>query len=39
MFAGCAFIEKGKCRCSLSFDLKDELASSSMLVFTFHEGS
>jgi hypothetical protein len=32
-------MENGECRHSLSFDLKDELASSFMLAFALHENS
>ncbi len=37
MFRGCAIMEKGGCRHSVSFDLKGELAHLSMLVFALHE--
>jgi hypothetical protein len=30
-------MEKGECTCFFSPDLKDELASSSMLIFVLHE--
>ncbi len=37
MFAGFAFMEKGKCMCFVSLDLEDELACLFVLVFAFHE--
>ncbi len=37
MLVGCAFMEKGKCRCFVSLDLESKLAQLSMLVFAFHE--
>jgi hypothetical protein len=37
MFVGCAFMEEGYCKHSISFVLENELVSLSMLVFVLHE--
>jgi hypothetical protein len=37
MFAGCAFIEKGERRHSISLDLEGERACLFVLIFALHE--